>query len=255
MKQTMGKMGRFYIRVSWKPRKGIVGLIIISSVFFALNGCVRSIPLAVNNETSAIAIKIDQRYTFIETSFFLPSVKSYMMGIKNIYVIKLKDKSDSLKQDRMLASNFSLKPLFSGHDTFLLNIEPGYYAAVGAMEDGIYIYFPEEVIKESITEVKPNTMAYMGQFELQTISNRSKYIPDELQQYYYSNLLFYGHRDIQGKMFITNMPLPQFHAPKVKTILKSAELEKQFLSGILNTFSNTEWMQKIQNRLNELMEK
>ncbi len=210
------------------------------------------IPEPSSENRSGIAITVDQN---IRTGL-LNEGKSQ---IKKIFFIKLEDKNDSLKKNKTIASNYYYVPFMAGFqadavDNFLLDIEPGYYAAVGAMVGMYYVYFPEEVIKASIIDVKPNRIVYMGEFKLQKISyNKNNNSPDRLQHYYYSNVLLGSHRyEVHGKVAMPWGYSSLFQAPKINKIIKSNEEEIDFLEGYLGFFKNSGWSESIQNRLSDL---
>ncbi len=201
-------------------------------------------PIAGNS--SAIAITVDQDFA-----------GRTKLRVETVMIIKLKDKNDSLKQNEILSTNYYRTPFMVGFqadaiDSFLLNVEPGVYAAIGAFTDGIFMYFPKEVINASMVEVKPNNMVYMGEFKLQNISYEDAYFPDEFQQYYYSNQLFEKHKDYQGNMLISYSNIRLHHASKVKNVITSTNFEIIFLKSCLSTFNESGWKDMIETRLRDL---
>ncbi len=207
---------------------------------------------------SGIAITVDQDYgrvTIVGNHIDFGG----KFKIKEIFFIKLNDRNDSLKKDKTIASDYYYEPVMAGFqadavDNFLLDVEPGFYAAVGAKAGRYYLYFPEEIIKASVVEVKANRMVYMGEFKLEEISRKSAdNSPDNFQYHYYSNLLLGGHRyDIPGKVVIPWGHSTLFHAPKENKIIKSEEVEIDFLESYRGHFKKSGWEAAIENRLSDL---
>lgn len=200
--------------------------------------------------SSAIAITIDQ-------NFRRKWNQEYKLEIKKVYFIKLIDKKDSLFQESILPSNYYFAPFMAGFhadafDNFLLNVEPGVYAAVGASSNGYYLFFPKEVITNSIVEVGFNEMVYMGEFKLEKISYNKEYVPDECQMYYFSSRLFPGQSNYENRRVISHHPTSGFFAPKVQTIKRPTEYEENFLKDYLKRFKNTKWKGAIENRLKRI---
>jgi hypothetical protein len=216
-------------------------------------------PKPTSTYKTGIVISIDLDY---RTDLKMHSGKFDLGGklkVNKVFFIKLDNVNDSLKKDKIMVSNYYHAPFMAGFqmaaiNTFLLDIEPGFYAAVGAQVDKEYIYFPEEVIKESFVEVKPNRIVYMGEYKLQvSIYKTDDTSPDKLQYYYYSNLLLGDHKDtIKGKVVGPWGHNPIFHAPKVGEILKSRDLEIKFLKSYIGHFKKSGWIESIQNRINDL---
>lgn len=212
------------------------------------------IPKPVSTGSSGIAISINLDYHGNLSDL------GGKLKVKKVFFIKLDSVTDSFKKDNILVSNYYYEPFMVGFqmdpvDTFLLNIEPGFYAVVGAQTAGLYIYFPEEVIKESLVEVKPNQIVYMGEYKLQKISinQTDNSPPDKLQHYYYSNLLLGDHKNItHGKAAEPWGHEPYFHAPKVDKIKKFKGYEISFLESYKGIFKESGWIESIKNRINDL---
>lgn len=207
------------------------------------------IPAQSSETRSGIAITIDQD---VRPSF----LKKFKAEVKNVFFIKLEDKNDSLKKYKTISSNYYYVPFMAGFqadavDCFLLDIEPGAYAAVGATIGEHYIYFPEEVIKASIVEVNPNRIEYMGEFQFKDISyDKNNISPDELQHHYYVNLLIGNHNS--SKVALPWGKSTLFHVPEINKIINSNDTEIDFLEGYLGLFAKTPWIDSIKNRLFDL---
>lgn len=87
-----------------------------------------------------------------------------------VYFVKMDDQHGVLTQNHFIRSNYS-----HGNQVYLLNAEPGTYAAVAAVCErqlGIsnekHYYFSEELIKLTKVTVTPGTVAFMGAFTVDT---------------------------------------------------------------------------------------
>jgi len=108
------------------------------------------------------------------------------------YFAKVGDRADVLSSDRVVQSNYA-----SGNNLYLLNAEPGLYAAVAASytdQLSAYssftrvLYFPEDLIKKTIVEVKPGGVAYMGTYEVKIPMLAGFGSADRAQSHYRSQM-------------------------------------------------------------------
>jgi hypothetical protein len=179
----------------------------------------------------------------------------------------MNDEKDSIKKEEVIPSNYMIKLLGRPPKVFLLNVEPGVYAAVGAVgktrRARYFTYFPEDMIKKTIIRVEPNSFYYLGTFSFETGSDTSDRKPDETQKYYYSNTLLGNHREIAGKQFIrwddgllffNKYRDPQYIPLVMKESHNSKSDEIEFLKNNLGVFKGAGWDAKIQNRLNKIDE-
>ncbi len=207
-------------------------------------------PVAAAPSTSALAISIEA-----DSRTSLLNVESIQFD--RVYFVRLADKKDELTKDSVLSSNFRYEPWLSGFqfgslDYFLLGVDPGIYAAVGAMGVGtntkvrIFSYFPEEMIRDSIVEVGPGEMAYMGRF---TLSRTRSDPADPAQVFYYSKGIFAGENRFHNRVSITNIQSPQFQAPALKSHKKSRNAEVDFLKAHLSIFEGSDWADRITHSL------
>jgi len=221
------------------------------------------VPTSMNDDNSAIAISVgvDSRSGWKDVE---------MVKMEKLFFIRLNNESDNLKNVSLKKSNFYYESLMVGFqtdsiDSFLMNTEPGVYAAVGGIGVGMnsgarfYIYFSKEMIKKTIIEAKPGTIVYMGDFVLENVAySYQMHEPDELQTYYFTNLLFDDHKQFHNKVgliikdILTWYTDPQFHSPKLYSGSYSKETERKFLNSHLGTFKGTEWVNKIKNRISEI---
>ncbi|MGD8833947.1 MAG: hypothetical protein PVJ84_10620 [Desulfobacteraceae bacterium] len=181
---------------------------------------------------------------------------------------------DSLKKSDLLVSNYvdeSLKASlqFDAVDSFLMDIEPGIYAAVGAVGTGrtsgnkFLLYFPEAMVRKSICKVPPNTITYMGKFILDRVTSfeigeyvnkqlsmKTDGIQDNDPQIYYSNnqafdLLKLNSEDTVISRYGNLMTV----LPTMYDSLCSVSDEKKFLNYHIETFAQYGWRIKVKNRL------
>lgn len=215
-----------------------------------VSGCA-SIPVVPEKGKSTIAITIDIDVHARYTGFggFKP---------EKVFYIKLDNKDDTLKKEQIIAYGYRNCPFldsFGGGctDTFLLNTEPGVYAAVGAYgKTGTVfttIFFPEDVIKSTIVTVGQDSLVYMGRYVFYSATLlRQMETPDDYQNHYYKRVLSnYGD--------LRNLITPAsslYFAVKTKEKFNSAIEEKRFLNKYIEMFKNTELENEIINRLNEL---
>ncbi|MEJ2158737.1 MAG: hypothetical protein P8X96_25700 [Desulfobacteraceae bacterium] len=230
--------------------RAIILLILSSSVLF---GCAATPPKQQISDSSAAAIRVGVKlhYSFISAEFFAPDV---------VFLVKLKNKGDSLKQKILISTNYRYESLAANLlpdsiDCFLLDIEPGIYAAIGALGKGrnsqadILVFFPEEMVRKTITLVESNKMYFMGRYILKYGSSVNGFQkPDELQAYYYK-LLRSGNEELYTKTRISHYQSPVFAFPVLKFVDNSTDDEIKFLKKRLNLFKNTSRESTILNRI------
>ena len=181
-----------------------------------------------------------------------------------VYFIRLDNENDSLKKKKIYTSNYNKEPFMAGFqmdniDTFCFDLKPGIYAAVAAKGSGTntkikyYIYFPEDMIKKTIVNLKENSIRYIGEFDFEDVSYTSQMKdPDYIQLYYFMNGIIDGVPGKNKPQKITWYRNPQYHSPTLVKIFNSKDDEIKFLKGISSSFKNTEWNDNIRGRLNEL---
>ena len=213
-------------------------------------GCAKA-PVATDANSSSVAITID-------VDIYKNPLNMQNLKPETVYFIKLDSETDTLLKDSVIASNFKYESLLGnikdgGVDSFLMNIPAGTYAAVavsglsggnspfrGRGNNQQIIFFPEEVIRESLVTVEPGSMVYMGNFEFNRVAfwNGMKNA-DEYQDHYYNF--------IRKKSYLS-----QPYAATAKKIKNSNDDEKSFLKGHISTFKKTGWLTKLEKRLNQL---
>jgi len=226
-------------------------LVLVSVLLLVSGGCAKTvnIPQAESASKSAIAISIHARIhlSYTQWGLFSPS---------SIYFIKLNDEKDSIRKADLIPSNYVIRSIGRRPNVFLLNVEPGMYAAVGAVGKAsgvkIFAYFPEEMVKKTTIHVKPNSFYYVGTFTFETGSEMYSNQLDATQNFYYKGLLLGDHREVAGKQKISNIKNPQYIPLVLKESNSAKSDEIEFLKDHKEVFKSTGWDSKIQNRLNEL---
>lgn len=141
--------GKRYLEVLM-AKIGIPRLLLVLQIFLC-SGCA-GIPVAAEKGKSSVAIAIK-----LDVHSQLTVMQSFVA--EKVFYIKLDSKEDSLKKNQVIASSYQDCPFFDElfgvcKDTFLLNVEPGVYAAVGAYGKAgtveTTVFFPEDVIKSTV---------------------------------------------------------------------------------------------------------
>jgi hypothetical protein len=211
------------------------------------------IQVAADKGKSSLAIAID-----VDVHAQLTVMQSFVP--KTVFYIKLDSKEDSLKKDRIIASGYRNCTFINGlfgkcKETFLLNTEPGIYAAVGAYGTAgtveAMVFFPEEVITSTVVEVIPDSIAYMGRYDFYTTTFFTQ-LPndshDEYQKHYYL-LAINNFGDLRKKI----VPHPALYfALMKKEITQSPEAESAFLNKYASIFSENGYSIRFKNRIDEL---
>lgn len=184
----------------------------------------------------------------IDSSVLAVSIKTITLKVfKNrqdtVYFVKLDDEVESLLGVKLIPSNYT-----RGEYAFLVNAEPGRYAAVASFfqqTDNTYnSFFDLNTIQNTVTVVGPGQIAYMGSItvdnHLKNIYNNIEKNGDKAQLHYY-NLL---------KSFIYGT----HYCGSLNKIDRSKQLEKDFLKTTIDYFKDSDWLKMISERL-ELLEK
>lgn len=176
-----------------------------------------------------------------------------------IMIIELKNNTSDFKRSETLKirpyscegfNNWAKDSL----DSFALDLPSGTYAAIGAVghtkesNRKCVVMFPEKMIKETIVNLHPDSVVYMGKYDLSSgpILNKMEKA-DEIQMYYYD--LTYQNT-VKAKVAVSPdkmSALPYMYAPILEKFDKSEELKKSFVMKYKEKFANTEWAKKIGN--------
>jgi hypothetical protein len=167
-----------------------------SALLVALaGGCANPPPPPTSQELSVVAIRVATR----------PPIPLTTQANERIYFVRIQDET-TLASSMPMRSNY-----FDGKYAFLLNAKPGRYAAVASTivrenesnisqpvhkgrrvtvsvgftvrsETGFTAYFPEEVIRSTLVDARAGTIAFMGEFVLDTSPGLAN--ADKAQLYY-----------------------------------------------------------------------
>ena len=150
-------------------------------------------PLTDHSSVVAVRVAISEAFGLVETDS------------EQVYFVRM-DESGKFSEDQVIPSNYA-----TGGYVFLMNAEPGTYAAVAASKEvssplnsgaptqpglsvGVQLflvtdaltYLPDAVVSHTIVRVDPGTTAFMGDFVLDQSSGLEG--ADEIQRHYF-NLL------------------------------------------------------------------
>lgn len=183
-----------------------------------------------------------------DSAILAVSVKTLTLKIfKNrqdtVYFVKLDDKDESLLGAKLIPSNYT-----RGNYAYLVNAEPGRYAAVASFfqqtDNSYNSFYDLNTIQNTVTVVGPGQIAYMGDItvdnHLKNIYNNIEQNGDKAQLHYY-NLL---------KSFIYGT----HYCGSLNKTDRSRQLEKEFLIKTKDYLKDSDWLKMINERL-QLLEK
>jgi len=220
--------------------------LLLCIVIGAVLGCdmPRHLRYAESNASSVIGIALN--------------VKLYNALLKEqttVYFVKLDEKDKNNLGTKIIPCNYYRGYMVSEYYAYLVNAEPGTYAAVcstkyetfatdaitasKATEVGYITMFDSNIIKNSITEVGPGQIAFMGSFSIES-KIKSVYMNiekngDQAQQHYYSQLKPF----LEGTYFLGAL---------VKAD-RSNRSTRQFLVTTKEFFRNSDWLKMITNAI------
>ncbi len=141
------------------------------------------------------------------------SVKLYNGILKEqstVYFVKLDEKDKNNLGTKIIPCNYYRGSMIGGYYAYLVNAEPGTYAAIGsakfetfkrdsvttgttkADEYGYITFFDSDIIKNSKVEVGPGQIAFMGSFavdgQYKSVYRNIEKNGDQAQQHYYTQL-------------------------------------------------------------------
>jgi len=183
MQRVNRRVSRVLVRVLW------------SALPLGALACTTPPPPPLTDDSSVVAVRVA-----ISEGFGLVETDS-----EQVYFVRM-DESGQFSEDQVIPSNYA-----SGGYVFLMNAEPGTYAAVAASKElsaplnsgaptqpglsvGVQLfivtdaltYLPDAVVSRTIVRVEPGTAAFMGDFVLDQSNGLEG--ADEIQRHYF-NLL------------------------------------------------------------------
>ena len=163
------------------------------------------------------------------------------------YFVRLSDRNNVLSVYPAIRSNY-----VNGYSVYLLNAEPGLYAAVAASYSqfmpapppaaggvtvtvsggtiGRVAYFPEDLIRKTIVEVRPGSISYMGTYEVDMAFMAGFRSADKAQVHYRSQM--------QTGLIST------FESTEKKSMRDLAS-EKEFFQKAREDFTESDWLRII----------
>ena len=180
----------------------------------------------------------------------------------SVYFVKLDDKDENNLGKKIIRCNFYKGIMAEGYYAFLVNAEPGTYAAVCSTkydrltfgdnraeaskyeEFGYITFFDSEMIKKTVTEVGPGQIAFMGSYTIDS-QLKSPYMNiekngDRAQKHYYSQL----KSIMEGTYYCGSMVKGD----------RSGKLTREFLVKAKNYLKNSEWLKIIDGAIAEFDE-
>lgn len=160
------------------------------------------------------------------------------------YFVKLSDRENVFSSFAVIRSNYA-----NGYNVYLLNAEPGLYAAVaasysqfmpaipaapstgvtvtaGAGTIGRVAYFPEDLIRKTVVEVKPGYISYMGTYEVDMAFMAGFRSADKAQEHYRSQM---------------QTGLPSTFQSTEKRAVRDSVSEKEFFRQAREDFTGSGW--------------
>jgi len=237
-------------------KKYILSIFALSIILFII-GCASMPPAPLDKESCAVTMNVG-------VSLNMGIVPWEWFRTEKIFFIKLEE-DNSIMRKEILETNLFRRHWFpvNYQRIYLINIPPGRYAAIGAYGSlvgqfknnerrGALVLFPESMIKSTIIDIKPGHFVYMGEYKLENahlFGTMDK--ADDIQKYY-SRLFNTTLSDYVN----WRMSLLFNYLEIIATPLKEKKDDKTFkiifLKSQIDEFKKTEWVERIQNEINDL---
>lgn len=224
---------------------------------FALAGCATiPPPRPYASDSAAIGISVKLR----------APIRIFSSNADMVYFIKIDEEGDLYNQERFIRSNH-----LKDGQVYFLNLKPGRYAAVasyqiksvtrmnpytgqmsGRTQSEYTTFFPEELIKLTEVLVEPGTIKFVGRYVVDQTTGFQE--ADNAQLHYFqliapgayfqpTTTLLLSMLSGHGDYYYTGS-LHEEHCDK--------EDEIEFLTNALKHFKDSDWLNSIQKRLEEL---
>ena len=228
-----------------------VATLAIAAVF-GLASCAQPPQKPAGNESSVLGVALQTQWGFLGIAE-LPDA---------VYFIRLNGTERVKGYFPLLRSNFR-----QANQYYLLNAPPGRYAAVAASRMitvptsqvnymGPYgpsqfftTYFPEPMIRQTIVEVTPGGVAFMGNYSVQ--KNVDFYAGDETQLHY-RWLVEPTLKDPYFPLAVTRDVNSFSHRGSVLSADRGPQAEASFLSAAVRDLGNSGWEGLLKKRLEAL---
>jgi hypothetical protein len=174
-----------------------------------------------------------------------------------VYFVKLDEKDKNNLGVKIIPCNYYRGTMTGGYYAYLVNAEPGTYAAVcstkydkmaaadnptGSSKDDVYGYitfFDSNIIKKTMTEVGPAQIAFMGSYTiesgLKSVYRNIEKNGDMAQQHYFQLLKPF----MEGTYYLGSL---------VKAD-KSSKSLREFLVKTKGYFRNSEWLKMVNSAI------
>ena len=193
----------------------------------------RPVPVPTGERTSVIGMRV-----WVNS----PARGSY--GARNqqadgLVLVRLPEKGDPTRMTETLQSNYS-----QGTTQYLFTAEPGRDAVVACFRrrDGrkVYSYFSEALIKKTVTEVKPRSVAYVGTLRIGVSYNLQT--ADDAQNHYFRTVdpRFYAAGVLERMIARTDNELEKRHK-----LTRDAEAEASFHKRARGPFAGSKWLARL----------
>jgi hypothetical protein len=217
----------------------------VAFLILGLLGCAALPPKPLDPQRGVIGISVKTR----------APVKVFTMMASKVYFVKAEENEDLYSQENFIESTYA-----KGGQVYLLNAEPGRYAAVacykkkvgGMRKDEYTIFFPKELIKLTEVTVAPGMVAFMGKYVVDS-STSFKYA-DPCEFHYLQVIAPAAVTGIKGSVAMSLLTghgeyyykgsLHEEHCDK--------DTEIRFVNNALNHFKGSDWENIIQKRMEEL---
>lgn len=237
-------------------KKYILSIFLLSIIPFIID-CASIPPAPMDKESCAVAVDVD-------VSSYIGVIPWKWFHAEKIFFIKLREDS-SIMQKEILETNLVIRHYFPLNYSriYLINIPPGRYAAIGAYGSMINQYkndaqtpalvlFPDSMIKSTIIDIKPGHFAYMGKYGLEKAHLLNEMDKADDIQIYYSRLFNTTLRDYVYPRISLFFNDPDIIARPLKEKKDDKSFKIFFLKSQISEFKKTEWIERIQNEINDL---
>ena len=158
-----------------------------------------------------------------------------------VYFAKLNEKGENNLGKNIISSNY-----IKGDYAYLINAQPGRYAAIGSFlthtENGYNTLYDANIIKNTVIDVEPNQIVFVGDIYIKNnmeVSNWNIEKHADKTQLHYYNLL-------------NTSTTSFFYCGTLISAERNKEMEKDFLLKTKSYFKNTKWSPLIEKRLDEI---
>ncbi len=156
-----------------------------------------------------------------------------------IFFVKL-ESPDSVKAAKIIESNH-----FGGEYAYLIDAEPGVYAAVAsyfnAEEKSFTTVFDRKLIESTRTVVRGGEIAFMGRYRIKSSGSvTGRVLNEEIQKHYYRLI----RPLLENQVYL--------YSGSPESSVRDTAAEKEFLARAKKVFRKTEWLPIIESRINVL---